>query len=115
MNKHKDISMYRKLLGYRSGDKKQPVYAPMPGALVTQALIFCSQCRATINSQMGPHRDTWCIPCTEKEVIEAPKRRAQKQEILKKEKRKALEKMKEKQEALEKIKERLKKNIEREG
>lgn len=112
MNKREDISMYRKLLGYRSGNKKQPVYAPMPGALVTQALILCSQCRATINSQMGPHRDTWCIPCTEKEAIEAPKREARKQETLKKEKRKALEKTKEEQKALEKMKDQLKKNIE---
>lgn len=84
MNKRKDISMYRELLGYRSGNKKQPVYAPMPGALVTQAFIFCSQCRAAISSQMGPHRDTWCIPCTEKEMIEVPKREAQKREALEK-------------------------------
>lgn len=91
--------MYRELLGYRSGDKKQPVFAQMPGALVTQAFIVCSQCRTAIWGQMGPHRDTWCIPCTEKEAIEAPKREARKREALMKEKQKreALEKMKEEQ------------------
>lgn len=58
--------MHRKLLGYRSGNKRLPVFAPMPGALVTQVLIHCSQCRDEISPDMGPHRDTWCIPCTEK-------------------------------------------------
>lgn len=85
--------MYRKLLGYRSGNRKQPVFAAMPGALITQAYIHCSQCRAEISPNMGPHRDTWCIPCTEKEEEEAPKREARKQEKQREEKkrREALE------------------------
>ncbi len=73
-------SMFRKLLGYRAGNRKRPVFAAMPGALVTQALIHCSQCRAVVSTNMGPHQDTWCIPCTEKEEKEAPKREAKKQE-----------------------------------
>lgn len=87
MNKHEPITMYRKLLGYRSGNRKRPVFAPMPGALVTQAFIFCSQCRTDISPNMGPHRDTWCISCTEKEEKEAPKREAKKQEQEKEDKR----------------------------
>jgi len=81
------MKMCRKLLGYRSGNRKQPVFAPMPGALVTQALIHCSQCRDVISPDMGPHRDTWCIPCTEKEEKEAPKREARKQEKEREDKR----------------------------
>lgn len=85
MAEHKNISMHRKLLGYSKGNKKQPVFAPMPGALVTQTVIHCSQCRDIISPNMGPHRDTWCIQCTEKEAIEAPKREERKREELKKE------------------------------
>jgi len=81
-----NLSMYRKLLGYRAGNRKRPVFAAMPGALVTQALIHCSQCRAVVSTNMGPHRDTWCIPCTEKEEKEAPKREAKKQEKLRQDK-----------------------------
>ena len=61
------LSMYRKILGYSSGDKKQPIYAPMPGALVTQAFIYCSQCGGTISGTMGPRQDAWCLSCTEKQ------------------------------------------------
>lgn len=64
----KKISMFRKLLGYSSGDRKQPIYAPMPGALVTAALIHCSQCRTMISGSMGPRRDAWCISCTDENV-----------------------------------------------
>jgi len=81
------FSLFRKLLGYRAGNRKRPVFAPMPGALVTQAIIHCSQCRAEVSPDMGPHRDTWCIPCTEKEEKEAPKREAKKQEKEREDKR----------------------------
>ena len=47
------------------GNKKWPIYAPMPGQLVTQALIHCSQCRVMISGNMGPRNDAWCIPCTD--------------------------------------------------
>jgi len=67
------ISMYREVLGYSSGDKKQPIYAPMSGALITQAFIRCSQCGDTISSTMGPRRDAWCIPCTDKGIETAKK------------------------------------------
>ena len=62
----KKLSMYREIRGYSSGDKKQPIYAPMPGQLVTQAFIHCSQCGDAVSSNMGPRRDAWCIPCTDK-------------------------------------------------
>jgi len=63
-----NISMYRKVLGYMGGDKKQPIYQHMPGALVTQAFIHCSQCMAAISGQNGPRRDAWCIKCTDEKV-----------------------------------------------
>lgn len=69
----KKISMYRKLLGYTSGDRRQPIFAPMPGALVTQAFILCSQCRKAISGTMGPRTDAWCIPCTNENVIAVAK------------------------------------------
>ena len=63
-----NISMYRKILGYSSGDTKQPIYAPMAGALVTQAFIHCSQCGEAVSANNGPRRDAWCIKCTDKKV-----------------------------------------------
>lgn len=68
MNDPMKSVLQRKLIGFRSGDKKQPVYAAMPGSLVTQAFIHCSQCRSMVSGNMGPHRDTWCITCTDKNV-----------------------------------------------
>lgn len=59
--------LYRGLIGYIGGDKKRPVYEAMPGALVTRAFIHCSQCSKAISHNMGPHRDTWCAECTEKQ------------------------------------------------
>lgn len=53
------------ILGYSSGDMEKPVYKPMPGQLATAAIILCSQCDTMISGSMGPHRDTWCIQCTE--------------------------------------------------
>lgn len=67
------ISMYRKVLGYSSGDRKQPIYEAMPGQLVTQAFIRCSQCSAAVSHNMGPRRDAWCISCTDKGEITAAK------------------------------------------
>ena len=60
--------MYRKILGYSSGDRKQPIYEAMPGQLITQAFIHCSQCNATVSANMGPRRDAWCIECTDGKV-----------------------------------------------
>ena len=64
-----DISMYRKLLGYNGGDKKYPIYAAMPGALVTHAFIHCTNCREAISHNMGPRSDAWCVECTEEKII----------------------------------------------
>ena len=61
--------MYRKILGYMKGDKKQPIYQHMAGALVTNAFIHCSQCREAISGQNGPRRDAWCIKCTDGKVV----------------------------------------------
>jgi hypothetical protein len=35
---------------------------------VTQALIFCSQCRESISNNNGPRQDAWCIKCTDEKV-----------------------------------------------
>lgn len=105
MDKREPISMYRKLLGYRSGNRKQPVFAPMPGALVTRALIHCSQCRAEVSPDMGPHRDTWCIPCTEKGEVKAKEKGEQEREAeeqVRREKRKAEKQAREEREQQEK-------------
>ncbi len=59
------MSMYRKILGYANGDRKKPIYKPMPGQLVTQALIHCCQCSTWISGNMGPRWNAWCIPCTD--------------------------------------------------
>lgn len=59
------MSMYRKILGYSGGDRTKPIYAPMPGQLVTQAFINCSQCRTMISGNMGPQWSAWCISCTD--------------------------------------------------
>jgi len=61
--------MYRKVLGYMGGDKKQPIYQHMKGALVTNAVISCSQCRAMISGHNGPRQDAWCIKCTDDKVV----------------------------------------------
>ncbi len=66
MNK---ISMYRKVLGYMGGDKKQPIYQHMKGALVTNAVISCSQCRTMISGHNGPRQDAWCIKCTDEKIV----------------------------------------------
>ena len=63
------LSMYRKILGYMKGDKKYPIYQHMPGSLVTNAVISCSQCRAMISGHNGPRRDAWCIKCTDGKVV----------------------------------------------
>ena len=57
--------MYKKILGYANGNRKLPIYAPMPGQLVTQALIHCCQCKAWISGNMGPRWNAWCISCTD--------------------------------------------------
>ncbi len=60
--------MYKTILGYMEGNIKWPIYAPMPGQLVTQALIHCSQCRVMISGNMGPRNDAWCVPCTDEGI-----------------------------------------------
>jgi len=70
------ISMYRKLLGYMDADRRKPIYAAMPGALVTHAFILCCKCKEAISSNMGPRQNAWCVSCTdqnEKDVIEQEK------------------------------------------
>lgn len=57
--------MYRKLLGYMGADKKYPIYAPMPGALVTHAFIHCTQCGESISHNMGPRSNAYCVECTD--------------------------------------------------
>lgn len=59
------MSMYREILGYANGDRKKPIYKPMPGQLVTQALIHCCECNTMISGTMGPRWNAWCIPCTD--------------------------------------------------
>ena len=63
------ISMYRKILGYQAGDKKQPILEAMPGALVTRAFIHCSQCADAISPSMGPRSNAYCIQCTEDKIV----------------------------------------------
>jgi len=83
MTDKEPLSMYRKLLGYNGGDKKYPIFAPMAGALVTQALIHCCQCREAISGTMGPRRDAWCISCTDEHIETVEKEK--KEEARKKE------------------------------
>ena len=72
-----NVSMYRKLLGYNGGDKRYPIYAPMPGALVTHAFIHCTKCREAISPNMGPRRDAYCVPCTEEKIVVDAKAKAE--------------------------------------
>lgn len=63
------ISMYRKILGYMNGDKTKPIYEHMKGALVTNAVISCSQCRKMISGHNGPRHAAWCITCTDEKLV----------------------------------------------
>lgn len=100
-----NISMYRKILGYQAADKKQPIYEPMPGALITQAFIRCCHCEGTISGTMGPRSNAWCIKCTEEKIVADAKAKMEAE----KEKEKlakikvALEKQKEEDEAKAKL------------
>lgn len=76
--------MYRKLLGYQGGDKKQPIYEAMPGALVTRAFIHCSQCGDAISPSMGPRSDAYCIECTENKIVADAKAKKEAEEAKKK-------------------------------
>ena len=93
--------MYRKILGYQSGDKKQPIFEPMPGALITRAFIHCSQCGDAISPSMGPRSDAYCIKCTEAKIIADAKAKIDAEEEKKKlaKIKVALEKKKEEDEA----------------
>ena len=99
------ISMYRKILGYQAADKKQPIYEPMAGALVTHAFIHCCKCGESISHNMGPRSNAWCIECTEEKIVADAKAKMEAE----KEKEKlakikvALEKQKEEDEAKAKL------------
>ena len=95
-----NISMYRKLLGYQAADKKQPIYAAMPGALVTQAFIRCCKCGESISHNMGPRSNAYCIPCTEEKIVADAK---------------AKKEVEEEKNKLAKIKEAIKKKLEEEA
>ena len=89
------ITVHRKLLGYMDADRKKPIFAAMPGALVTHAFIHCCECREPISSNMGPRRNAWCIECTAEEEKAAVQR---KKEELEQERLKRIEKRKKKEE-----------------
>ena len=100
-----NISMYRKILGYQNADKKQPIFEPMPGALITRAFIHCSHCGEAISPSMGPRSNAWCIQCTEDKIVADIKAEAEAEEEKKKlaKIKVALEKQKEEDEAKAKL------------
>jgi hypothetical protein len=47
----------RKIIGY------QPIYAPLPGQVVTHAFLMCSRCGCSIASSNGPGYEALCLKC----------------------------------------------------
>ena len=98
MAKKEPITMHRKLLGYMDADRTKPIFAAMPGALVTHAFILCHNCNDPISSNMGPRRNAWCIDCTAKNeelVIQQEKEKKEEERRARLKKKKEEEKRKE--------------------
>ena len=44
----------------------EPIYAPRPGYVTTQAFILCSSCGGAISSSGGPRYNSLCLKCLDK-------------------------------------------------
>jgi hypothetical protein len=52
------------LIGYCEREEGwYPMYAPRPGAIVTQAFILCKYCNGAVYHCMGPRSDAVCLSC----------------------------------------------------
>ena len=52
-------------LGEPIGYELEPIYAPRPGYVTTQAFILCSSCGGAISSSGGPRYNSVCLKCIE--------------------------------------------------
>jgi hypothetical protein len=43
----------------------EPIYAPQPGSIVTQAFILCTSCGSAISANGGPRYNSVCLKCIE--------------------------------------------------
>ena len=44
----------------------EPIYAPRPGSIATQAFVLCSSCRGAISSSGGPRYNAVCLKCIDR-------------------------------------------------
>lgn len=53
-------------LGEPIGYELEPIYAPRPGYVTTQAFILCTSCGSAISSSGGPRYNSLCLKCLDK-------------------------------------------------
>ncbi len=52
-------------LGEPIGYELEPIYAPRPGYVTTQAFVLCSSCGGAVSSTGGPRYNAICLKCIE--------------------------------------------------
>ena len=56
--------MNQELIGYTEREEGYyPMYAPLPGSIVTHAFILCKYCNGAISPNSGPRSDAVCLIC----------------------------------------------------
>jgi hypothetical protein len=47
----------------------EPIYAPRPGFVTTQAFVLCSSCGGAVSSTGGPRYNSLCLRCIDKLAV----------------------------------------------
>lgn len=62
--------MDRRVIGYQATEEGwKEILKPSSGAIVTQAFILCTNCRAAISSSGGPRYNSYCLKCVDEEKL----------------------------------------------
>ncbi len=56
-------------LGEPIGYTLEPIYAPRPGYVTTQAFVLCSSCGGAVSSTGGPRYNALCLRCIDKLAV----------------------------------------------